>query len=428
MLIYSETDGPRFRYITRFFLTELCGFRFSVTQDREVFLQHPEPGICYASEKLRSDAWHIVPSGWLKKGKVDVVEPEMAAWDGIPILFPGSGNIPFDVFSAAFFLVSRYEEYWPGNPDLYGRYDHTRSLAFRKGFLQLPLIDIWGNRFREIFSSENRQYRSFAFHPTYDVDMAWSYLHKGILRNVGGAAGDLVRGNMERFITRMKVLLGRQADPFDTFTWLDELHTEHHSDPLYFFHVGARNSRYDKQILPEVPAMKDLIMKHARRYTLGIHPSWASRNDEHMMRKEWKRLCDMSMQTIMHNRFHYLAFQLPEGYRKLIRLGITDDHSMGYGTINGFRASVSIDFPWYDLKQEEETSLRVHPFCWMDANSHYELRQSAANAFAELSVIRDQLKILNGTLSVVFHQNFFGDDPAFQGWSEGYTNFFGLRH
>ena len=44
--------------------------------------------------------------------------------------------IPFDVFSATFFLVSRYEEYLPHVKDDYGRFLATESLAFKEDFLQ----------------------------------------------------------------------------------------------------------------------------------------------------------------------------------------------------------------------------------------------------------------------------------------------------
>ena len=63
---------------------------------------------------------------------------------------------------------------------------------------------------------------------------------------------------------------------------------------------------------------------------------------------------------------------------------MTDDYSMGYGSINGFRASVASSFYWYDLEKERQTNLRIHPFCFMDANSFYEQRQDPQQTFEEL--------------------------------------------
>ncbi len=49
--------------------------------------------------------------------------------------FETSGDFPFDIFAASFYLLSRYEEYLPHEKDMYGRYAHTNSLAFREHFL-----------------------------------------------------------------------------------------------------------------------------------------------------------------------------------------------------------------------------------------------------------------------------------------------------
>ena len=72
---------------------------------------------------------------------------------------------------------------------------------------------------------------------------------------------------------------------------------------------------------------------------------------------------------VVHSRQHYIRFSLPDTYRQLINHGILNEFSMGYGSINGFRASIASPFYWYDLSREEKTPLLVYPFCFMDANA-----------------------------------------------------------
>ncbi len=96
---------------------------------------------------------------------------------------------------------------------------------------------------------------------------------------------------------------------------------------------------------------------------------------------------------------------------------------MGYGSINGFRASVASSYLWYDLSQEKITSLRIHPFCFMDANCFYEEKLSADDSYKELLHFYHECKKVNGELITIFHNNFLGTDKKFAGWKELYTNF-----
>ena len=96
---------------------------------------------------------------------------------------------------------------------------------------------------------------------------------------------------------------------------------------------------------------------------------------------------------------------------------------MGYGSINGFRASVASVFYWYDLSKEEQTDLRIHPFCFMDANSFYEQHYSAAQAYDEMLHYYKVCKDVNGTLTTIWHNNFLGGAKEFNGWKEIYEKF-----
>src|SRR6185436_1570128 len=138
---------------------------------------------------------------------------------------------------------------------------------------------------------------------------------------------------------------------------MDKLHDKNNLKPIYFFHVGNKKGRYDKNILPTHPAMQQLIKQHAGKYSLGIHPSWASGDEEDLLNEEIKTLESATGKKITSSRQHYIRFTLPHTFRRLIAAGITDDYSMGYGSINGFRASVASPFYWYDLKREKQTDL-----------------------------------------------------------------------
>jgi hypothetical protein len=63
-------------------------------------------------------------------------EIQVFEWKGFKAFFKTSdGIVPFDLFAAAFYLLSRYEEYLSQEKDQYGRFPAEASLAFKAGFL-----------------------------------------------------------------------------------------------------------------------------------------------------------------------------------------------------------------------------------------------------------------------------------------------------
>ena len=107
----------------------------------------------------------------------------------------------------------------------------------------------------------------------------------------------------------------------------------------------------------------------------------------------------------------------------LIEAGIKEDFSIGYGSINGFRASVASSFYWYDLEKEKATDLLLHPFCYMEANSFYEQKFSAEQSFKEMMEYYDIVRSVNGTFISIWHNNFLGTDKLFKVWKEIYEKF-----
>ena len=144
--------------------------------------------------------------------------------------------------------------------------------------------------------------------------------------------------------------------------------------------------------------MQELIRYHSEKGTVGIHPSWQSTDNPKLLKQEIGWLEFITGQTIMHSRQHFIRLNLPQTYRHLIAAGVQKDFSMGYGTINGFRASVASSFYWYDLEKEETTGLMVFPFCFMDANAFYEEKLAPHQALAELMRFYQIIKQVNGDL------------------------------
>ncbi|MDB5201995.1 MAG: hypothetical protein JWQ27_1404 [Ferruginibacter sp.] len=420
ILIYSPSSNPRLQYICRFIFAEQFGVTYNLTTHAESFSTHDGAKINYSDETLAGTIFQLRPHGLLSEADVRTQPIDCFEINGQKAFFATAGDYPFDIFSAAFYLISRYEEYLPHDLDMYGRYAHENSLAFREGFLKLPLVNIWLQQFAksltEKFGSLKFRWPEYKFQPTYDIDMAWSFKNKGIFRNLGGFF-------KKPSLNRLTVLTGMQKDPYDCYDELDRLHAAYKLDPVYFFLVATTNSAYDKNISPYAHPMWQLIKRHAKKYSIGLHPSWKSDSKLPAIEKEKKILETAAKTAVVFSRQHYIKFAAPTTFANLWDAGIREEFSMGYGSINGFRASTASSYFWYDLQTEKITQLRIHPFCFMDANSHFEQKFSLAETTAELQYYAGICKQVNGTFISIFHNNILGSDPAFTGWWEMYEAF-----
>jgi hypothetical protein len=231
------------------------------------------------------------------------------------------------------------------------------------------------------------------------------------------------KGEWSNLTERIGVLRNNQKDPFEAYEWLDALHLYCRMKPYYFFLLAEKPKGYDKNVSPSNKHLQQLIAYHAARDKVGIHPSWQSGDDRRLLKEEIGWLEFITGKQPKHSRQHYLRFELPGTFEGLISSGIEKDFSMGYGDVNGFRASVASSFHWFNLKSNETTSLIVFPFCFMDANAFYEQRLTAQQAFTELMKYYHTVKRVNGMLITIWHNNFLGSEKDFMPWKNVYETF-----
>ncbi|MEM9024825.1 MAG: polysaccharide deacetylase family protein, partial [Bacteroidota bacterium] len=148
----------------------------------------------------------------------------------------------------------------------------------------------------------------------------------------------------------------------------------------------------------------------------GLHPSFGSNADPARLKLELERLSGVLHLEVRKSRQHFLKLSLPSTYRNLLDLGITDDYTMGYAAAFGFRASTSLPFYFYDLDQERETTLKVHPFCVMEATFKYYLRVPPEEALDHIRPMVQAVRDVNGSLMCVWHNDSLSNHRIWQGW------------
>lgn len=422
MLILVNKVTNRLLYTFDFVFGTMMGLEYHVTTDKASFRDFEGLKMSYGTEPLWDEPFQkAVPLLF----EHDISEQNLKPIDFMEVkgFFPVYGQrslMPFDVFAAIFYLISRYEEYLPQVRDHYGRFTPESSCLHQVGMLSKPLVDIYLQELiARLHVEKEVKPRHYAFQPTYDIDAAWSYLHKGFFRTFGGFARDFLDGEWQEVRHRYRVLSKREKDPFDSFDFQFQLQEEFHLKPVYFIHCGDYDTN-DKSISIRKEAFKELI-KHIGDYAdVGIHPSFSSYLDPVRLQTEVDRLSSVLNREVTKSRQHFLRMTLPRSYQRLIELDIKDDYTMGYASQVGFRAGTASTFKFYDLENDTPTALNIHPFAVMDGTLKDYLNLSLSDSYNLITKVVDEVRKVNGTFIYLTHNETLGGEKRWAGWPDMY--------
>ena len=425
LLVYTEKLTNRIRYTFNLFLKELLNVEYRLTSSKEEFNSFEGAKFSYGKKPIENELFFGSANLLFERGisNIDLLFIES---EGNPAFFPvyqKESAMSFDPFAAGFYLVSRYEEYLPYRKDEHGRFSASESLAYQKNFLHKPMINIWariiGEKLRYKFPGFNYPGTQYQFIPTIDIDAAWAFKKKGVLRTIGGFANAFSNFHLASIMHRTRVLSGFQQDPFDTYEFQFELQKKYKLNPIYFI-LFADYGLNDKNIPIENRAFQTLIKSLSDYAEVGIHPSYNSNTSARKLKDEIERLSKVLKREVTKSRQHFLKLQLPYTYRNLINLDITDDYTMGFAAQPGFRASICTPFHFYDLDMDSETKLKVHPFTLMEGTLKDYMGISAVQAMEYITPLIREVKAVNGTFISLWHNESLGDEGRWKGWSTVY--------
>ncbi len=428
LLVYTHKVTPRLTYTFKHFFTRILQIRVQFTMKVEEFIAHNGLKFTYSKQPLRNE-FYVRSNGLLFEQGINDIEITMGTWEDTVCFFQSrqAATIPFDIFAATFYLLSRYEEYLPHVKDNFDRFPAEESLAYKNNFLEKPLIDIWAYKFRELlkekFPSYQFENRKFTYVSTIDVDMAFCFKHKGIVRNIGGYFSDLLKFKLVEIWNRTLVLLGFRLDPFDTFEELISLQKQYGITTTFFFLVGDYTT-YDKNISSSNSKLKSLIKSIADYADVGLHPSYFTMKNEALLKKEKLRLENILNRPVLKSRQHYLRLDMPETYQNLINLEVQEDYTMGYAAYYGFRASTCTPFYFYDLDYEIQTPLKIYPFAVMDGTLRDYLELSNKRAYEVIIRLAREVKKVEGTFITLFHNDTVSNTGRWRRWKKVYIDVF----
>jgi hypothetical protein len=415
LLVHLEKPTSRTRYVIRHVLERMLGLDVVYAQGLEEFRSASGPRLSYGS--LRVEGAVNIP--WT--GAIDgqpLVEPMVHVEGGRRRMFVVNGEE--DVFAGIFFLLSLTDEMRCMERDAHGRVPSSALFTVRKGFADRPWVDErameLGALLKNSWGDEVRSDVRYHNLVTVDMDNLLRYFGRPISRAVGASLKDLIRGEWSAVAERWTVRSGRVIDPYMRAVELVEENKDNMDRAIFFFLMRG-GTTFDHAADHMHPITRGLIQRAAQVGEAGVHPSYHSRDDRHLAEQERKALQHIVGREVASTRQHFLRWSLPGTLRDLDHMpGLHQEHTLGFADRAGFRASTCTPFPWYDLEQERETGVMLHPFAAMDSALIEKQGMGPDEVVRTMSAMSDLVRAVNGQFVSVWHDRYLSGHREFAPW------------
>ncbi len=408
LLIYTQKVTPRITYVFKHICTHILGISIKFTSKIEEFIAHDGAKLSYGKQSLGNE-FFIQKVDLLMEQGFSELEIKVQPWEDTICFFalPDASDLPFDIFAASFYLLSRYEEYLPHVKDEDGRFPASESLAYQESFLHKPVVDIWAIKFKDIllqrFPDLDYSKRKYKAGTIIASEHTFTFKNKGFLRSFIGLWADFFHFNLTKVIDRLQVWIRIKDDPHDIFEDLIKLIKEHKLYMLFMFQLSDF-SIHDRNISHNRIPHRAVIKSVADYAKVGLLMGYYAIDDIKVLRKEKLRMEEIihsPVEDVMNSKFN---LRLPDQYNNLTELEINNDHSMGYPDVPGFRAGTCTPYLFYDINMEVTTPLRVYPYAF---NSESVGSMSKTKLKEDLARLLMEVKGVKGIFRSVFRNSDF---------------------
>jgi hypothetical protein len=346
----------------------------------------------------------------------------MINWDSEPAFFATKGgDIPFDIFAASFYLLSRYEEYLSSEDlDDSGCYRSECSLAYKEGFLEKPIIDIWAYKLENLLLSRYTEYavsvdRKFRFVPIIAVNAPYRYRTYSIVGNFLRLGKKVLERDWSGLKNQLRVLLRVDTDPYCNISKIVEIHNRNSLRPLFVLRISNK-AWYKRPVYFAYRTYKKIL---CRNYQIALCSSGRAIISVSQMKAEQKRLSRIFKMRVVINMCCNSLFDISKLYKNLAFCKIKEDFSMSYPDKIGFRASTCAPLRIYDFEKEEYYRIDVHSVPISDWSAK-RMGLSKDEFVESIIKIANDVKKVNGEFIMNYHNDSFVSSNEWKGWAYSY--------
>jgi peptidoglycan/xylan/chitin deacetylase (PgdA/CDA1 family) len=354
--------------------------------------------------------------------------PAWREWAGrqIPFFFDNASEKPLlifqenkvtisaDIISAAFYLLSSWQEYFSSQRDQHGRFPYAASVQKKYGFVAFPVVNYYFDVLRtavEHVSGQALQPRrwsgqaaGFAAFISHDVDnmrSGWKAPAKAALQH--------------RKVSLFGKLLWQhltQPDAWDNLEAVAATVAQYGGRSTFFIlpnNQPSTNGPLNADYSLNTHLWQRLYKLKDQGCELALHGSIGTALSAEQLRIENE---DKLQHEGLGVRFHYLSWSPWQTLDVLDTLGFGYDSTLGFAEHFGFRNSYCLPFYPFNFTDTRETGFLEIPLNVMDATLHHPnyLQLAPVEILPALRPLFAEIKRFGGVVSVLWHNENF--DPA----------------
>ncbi|MAW08909.1 MAG: hypothetical protein CBD60_01260 [Flavobacteriaceae bacterium TMED200] len=409
ILIYCYKGSPRIEYIFNHIFKFILNKQFSITYSKTEFIDYRGYKFSYANAPI-SDELFFQSIGLLHERGLENYEVKIFKWENVKCFFKvgEKSSIPFDIFSAIFFLLSRYEEYMPHTGNKIGQFNYNESIAYKEEFLEIPLVDIWIEKFKSILENKiklkckmvsNNQIKSILISSINP----YKYTNKYPFESFLIWFKNLIKLNLWEVIEHFFVFLRIKVDPWEMDDYLKKILLASNKEILFFFSFSSES--YFKNETPKTNEnFRKYIKEVSDNFEIGLLPSNKALKNPKTFQLESLNISNLVNIKVVKMLLQDGLKKTSQDYKNFLSVENANDFSMGYIDAFGYRASTCSSFFFYDLSNETKTNLLVTPFI-----AHFKLidKTSLSKAISKIQKFNEIGKKYYGSFSIILNNEIF---------------------
>ncbi|MCS6982288.1 MAG: polysaccharide deacetylase family protein [Flavobacteriales bacterium] len=323
-----------------------------------------------------------------------------------------------DIFSSAFFMLTRWEETVLPDRDAYHRFPGSSSLAFREGFLLRPVVneylELLKNMMRSVAPAIKFKEQKFRQVVSCDVD----HLRYNHLRKMAGAI--FRYKSLKKFKNRIGHLILNRNPLVDNVFYIAGLN-ESLGHRVEFNIIPLSTGPKDEPVDYFRSSWKSLLARLVEKgHSIGFHPGIETSGNPELFAasvRKYRQILENIQYPYyeMGGRQHYLRWdhqitpQLWEAH------GFAYDSTLGYADQAGFRCGTCWPFPVFDIYRKKKLQLKEMPLIAMECSViEYEglgYSPAALNKFLHLKSVT---KKYGGVFTFLWHNSHFETEQDFE--------------